>query len=197
MELLERNGRIEAILLSARNVVRQRLLMCCFIDSVWSRCTPRYVTVVWKGMQLPSISADSQPTKLIRTDEPTSIISVFSVLSFSLLKHPWQSITYTGLNVGLAEDGQILVKAEKALEMPIKHCLWGTCSSDSRFPQFCEVVRFVQFAKPTRMLETFLCWSKACGPQPVQCQHFFFFFNYSKRSEFRTRKERLRQWNDH
>ena len=46
VELLERNGRIEAILLSARNVVRQRLLMCCFIDSVWSRCTPRYVTVV-------------------------------------------------------------------------------------------------------------------------------------------------------
>ena len=63
-----------AILLSARNVVRQRLLMCCFIDSVWSRCTPRYVTVVWEGMQLPSISADSQPTELIRTDEPTSII---------------------------------------------------------------------------------------------------------------------------
>ena len=29
MELLERNGRIEAILLNARNVVRQRLLMCC------------------------------------------------------------------------------------------------------------------------------------------------------------------------
>ena len=41
MELLERNGRIEAILLSARKVVRQRLLMYCFIDSVWSRCTPR------------------------------------------------------------------------------------------------------------------------------------------------------------
>ena len=68
MELLERNGRIEAILLSARNVVRQRLLMYRFTDSVWSRCTPRYVTVVWKGMQFPSISADSQPTELIRTD---------------------------------------------------------------------------------------------------------------------------------
>ena len=75
---------IEVILLSARNVVRQRLLMCCFIDSVWSRCTPRYVTVVWKRMQLPPISADSQPTELIHTDEPTNI-SVFSVLSFSLL----------------------------------------------------------------------------------------------------------------
>ena len=46
VELLHRNGQIDAILLSARNVVRQRLLMCCFIDSVWSRCTPRYVTVV-------------------------------------------------------------------------------------------------------------------------------------------------------
>ena len=46
VELLERNGRIEAILLSARNVVWQRLLMCCFIDGVWSVCTPRYVTVV-------------------------------------------------------------------------------------------------------------------------------------------------------
>ena len=75
MELLERNGRIEAILLSARNVVWQRLLMCCFIDSLWSRCTPRYITVVWKGMQLPSISAKSQPTELICTDEPTSIIT--------------------------------------------------------------------------------------------------------------------------
>ena len=46
MELSERNGRIEAILLSARNVVRQRLLMRRFTDSVWSRCTPRYVTVI-------------------------------------------------------------------------------------------------------------------------------------------------------
>ena len=60
--------------------------MCCFIDSVWSKCTAKYVTVVWEGMQLPSISADSQPTELLRTDEPTSIISVFlSALSFSLL----------------------------------------------------------------------------------------------------------------
>ena len=67
-------------------VVRQRLLMCCFIDSVWSSCTPRYVTVVWEGMQLTSISADSQPTELIHTDRPTGIISgFFSVFSFSLL----------------------------------------------------------------------------------------------------------------
>ena len=64
----------------------------------------------------------------------------------------------------LLGDGQILVKeAEKALEMPVKHCLWGTGSSDSRFPQFCEGVRFVPFAKPSRTLETFLRWSKAVG----------------------------------
>ena len=47
--------------------------------------------------------------------------------------------------------------------MPTKHCLWGSCSSDSRFPQFCEGVRFVPFAKPTRTPETFLRYNKACG----------------------------------
>ena len=87
---------------------------------------------------------------------------------------------------------QILVKeAEKALQMPAKQCLWGTCCSDSRFPQFCEGVRFVPFAKPTRTLETFLRWSKAwrASPQPVQCQQNYIFVYYSKRSEFRSRKK--------
>ena len=77
VELLDRNGRIEAIFLSAGNVVRQRLLMCCFTDSVWSRWTARYVTVLWKGMLLPAMPADSQPTELTRINEPKSIISVF------------------------------------------------------------------------------------------------------------------------
>ena len=44
-----------------------------------------HLGVVWKGMQLPPISADSQLTELICTDGSSSIISVFSVLSFSLL----------------------------------------------------------------------------------------------------------------
>ena len=52
VELLDRNGQIDVILLSARNVVRRRLLMCCFTDSVWSRCTPRYVTVVSEGIDV-------------------------------------------------------------------------------------------------------------------------------------------------
>ena len=39
--------------------------------------------------------------------------------------------------------------------MLVKHCPWGTCNSDSRFPQFSEGVRFVPFAKPTRTLETY------------------------------------------
>ena len=63
--------------------------MCCFTESVWSRCTPRYVTVVWKGMQLPPISSDSQPTELIRTDEPTSIISVYFCVKLQFVAlHP-------------------------------------------------------------------------------------------------------------
>ena len=55
------------------------------------------------------------------------------------------------------------LKTEKASEMPVKHCSWCTCSSDGRFPQFCEGVRFVPFTKPTRTLETCLLWTKACG----------------------------------
>ena len=51
VELLDGSGRIEAILLSARNVVRQRqrqrLLMFIFIDSlVKMHCTAKYVTVL-------------------------------------------------------------------------------------------------------------------------------------------------------
>ena len=64
---------------------------------------------------------------------------------------------FVGGTVKLQKNGQILVKeAEKASEMLVKHCLWGTCSSDSRFPQFCEGVRFVPIAKPTHTLETCL-----------------------------------------
>ena len=42
-----------------------------------------------------------------------------------------------GTQLNRGKDGQILVKeAEKASEMPAKHCLRRTCSSDSRFPSF-------------------------------------------------------------
>ena len=104
---------------------------------------------------------------------------------------------FIGDTVKPRERWQILVnEAEKALEMSVKHCLWGTCSSDSRFPRFCKGVCFVPFAKSTRTLERCLRWSKAYGrasPQPVQCQQNYIFLYYSKRSQFRTRKERLSQ----
>ena len=45
-----------------------------------------------------------------------------------------------GYSKTAGSDDQILVKeAEKALEMQVKHCLWGTCSSESRFPSFVKV----------------------------------------------------------
>ena len=76
--------------------------------------------------------------------------------------------------------------------MPVKHCLWGTGCSDSRFPQFSEDVRFVPFAKPTHTLETFLRWSKACGHPHSQSNvskiisFFLLFFS----SFFLTRRGR-------
>ena len=61
--------------------------------------------LVSKGMQLPPISADSQTTELIRTDEPASIISVcFCVKLQFVALHPRQSIAYTGLNIGLSRS---------------------------------------------------------------------------------------------
>ena len=50
---------IEDKQLSNRYVLRVALK-----DSVWSRCTPRYVTVLWKVMLLPPIFAGSQLAKL-------------------------------------------------------------------------------------------------------------------------------------
>ena len=107
MELLERNGRIEAILLSARNVVRQRLLVCYFFDSVWSRCIPRYVTVVWKGMQLPHtyyLQNRSRPNWYALMNLQASSQFFFCVKLQFVALHPWQSIAYTGLNVGLSRS---------------------------------------------------------------------------------------------
>ena len=48
-------ARIDVILVNAWNAVAQILLVCRFIDSVWSRCTPSYVTVFWKRLLIPPI----------------------------------------------------------------------------------------------------------------------------------------------
>ena len=66
--------------------------------------------------------------------------------------------------------------------MPVKHCLCGTGSSDSRFPhcRFCEGVRFVPFAKPTRTLETYaLVGAKPAGVPTaslVSAKFYLFLF---------------------
>ena len=67
MELLDRTGRIDAILLSARNVVRQRLLVCCFIDSIWSRGTPRYVTYLYSALKRTATSQLDGPLLQVST----------------------------------------------------------------------------------------------------------------------------------
>ena len=82
------------------------------------------------------------------------------------------------------------------LIIQIVSCRTGKCSSvqNTHTPE--QGVRFVPFAKPTRTLETFFRWSKACGcPHSQSNVNFFIFyyFYYSKQSEFRTRKERLSQ----
>ena len=76
-------GRIEAILLSCRYAARHTLLMCCCVDSVWSRWTPRFLTEDLNGMRLPPMSTLSLPTELRREVDATGRTSVFSAFENS------------------------------------------------------------------------------------------------------------------
>ena len=78
-------SRIEAILLSSRYAARPTLLMCCCIDSVWSRWTPRFLSEDLNGVRLPPMSTLSLPTELRREVDATGRTSVFSAFSVSLL----------------------------------------------------------------------------------------------------------------
>ena len=96
------------------------------------------------------------------------------------------------------KDGQIQVKEAENLGIRnTGQAVRGVHAALIAGSPFCEGVRFVPFAKPTRTLETCmpsLDQSLPVSPQPVRK---IIPFYYSKRSEFRTRKERLSQRNDH
>ena len=50
--------------------------------------------------------------------------------------------------------------------MPHKHCAWGKCKSDSRYPEKYPGVTFIPFVKPGKYgyyREKCLRWIKACG----------------------------------
>ena len=50
--------------------------------------------------------------------------------------------------------------------MPVKNCSWGSCKSDSRYPERCVGVTFLPFVKPGRHdyhLGRCLRWIQACG----------------------------------
>lgn len=45
----------------------------------------------------------------------------------------------------------------------VKTCSWGTCNSDTRYPERVQNVRFILFPKPTTNQAKFLRWVKSCG----------------------------------
>ena len=93
-------GWIETILLSSRYAVQHTLLICCCIDGVWSRWTPRFLTEDLKGMHLPPMTTLSLPTKLRREVEAMGRTSVFSAFSLHYIavtlfhKDPNVKLTY-------------------------------------------------------------------------------------------------------
>lgn len=46
-----------------------------------------------------------------------------------------------------------------------KHCCWGECNSDTRYPERCENIQFIPFVKPTKPWNRDQClrWIRACG----------------------------------
>lgn len=45
----------------------------------------------------------------------------------------------------------------------VKRCSWGTCNSDTRYPERIVNVIFIPFPKPITNYEACLRWIKACG----------------------------------
>ncbi|KAK7491555.1 hypothetical protein BaRGS_00017194 [Batillaria attramentaria] len=44
-----------------------------------------------------------------------------------------------------------------------RHCCYGQCNSDERYPHRCEDVSFIPFPKPKTRLEDCKAWIKMCG----------------------------------
>ena len=111
-------GRVEAILLSSRCAARHTLLMCCCIDSVWSRWTPRFLTEDLNGIRLPPMSALSLPTELRWEADATGRTLVFSAFELVAV-HPVYKTFDAGLDI-----------TEKRLKLIGRSPLWqlGTLS---------------------------------------------------------------------
>jgi hypothetical protein len=45
----------------------------------------------------------------------------------------------------------------------VKHCSYGKCNSDSRYPERLHGVRFISFPKPSTNRQQSLRWIRACG----------------------------------
>ena len=45
----------------------------------------------------------------------------------------------------------------------VKRCCWGTCNSDTRYPDRVQNVLFFPFPKPKTNIEVCMRWIKACG----------------------------------
>ena len=83
--LWERYGLIDAAHQSSRKDARQTLSVCCRIDNVRSRWTPRSFTDVLKGTLFPPMFAHSVPTKATRDAKQIGITSVFISVQLKLV----------------------------------------------------------------------------------------------------------------
>ena len=61
----------------------------------------------------------------------------------------------------------------------VKRCQWGTCNSDTRYPERLEGgITFIPFPKPKRNFEKCKRWIKACGRPHDQLNETLIDGNY-------------------
>ena len=105
-----------------------------------------------------------------------------------------------GVQKNHGKDGQILVKeADKASEIPVKHWLWGTCSSDSRCPSFVKASVLCRLQNQRKSLKHAFAGAKPAGvptASPISAKLSLFLL-LSEVVGISHTKERLSQSNDH
>lgn len=97
----------------------------------------------------------------VRTDSEAG--EVITQVFDAIWSYPAFGRTGHGRLESLNEQSLKLITGAASSIMVAKHCVWGMCNADSRYPERYPGVQFIPFVKPKREREKCIRWIKACG----------------------------------
>lgn len=97
----------------------------------------------------------------VRTDSEAG--EVITQVFDAIWSYPAFGRTEHGRLESLNEQSLKLISGAASSIMVAKHCVWGMCNADSRYPERYPGVQFIPFVKPKREREKCIRWIKACG----------------------------------